>query len=123
MYKPRVLAERLGVPLDVLELALEETGYYKAVQIRGDLIKLKTKLKDHSRYCSQCIENYGNLLRHYKRRKRWIDLELEHVRDILRRPRERPRTKEQQHDDYNRDMNSVIDQAGKETRCGTTSEK
>lgn len=99
LYKPEILAERLGIPLDVVDLALEETGYYKAVKIREDLIKLKTRLKDDSRCFSDHIETLQALVRHYKRRKIWVDHQLEDVRDILRRPRE------------------------KETRCGTTKEK
>ena len=114
MYKPEILAERLGVPLDVVDLALEETGYYKAVQIRGDLIKLKTKLKDDSRSCMRQIEFHAKLVRIWKQRKMSTDCQLEDVRDILRRPREK--TKEQQHDDYNKYMNSVVDGAGKEVR-------
>jgi len=96
LYKPEVLAEKLDMPLDVVDIALEETGFYKAVRIRELIIKWKTELIDEQRKLHFKREELQKELSKVKQREKEVSEMLVRIRNILRIPRERERTS---HDD------------------------
>jgi len=89
LYKPEVLAEKLGLPLEVVDKALEETGFYKAVRIREEVIRLKTKLLKEQKELTKREQELVKELKQVRRELYYLQRELTHLRNILRLPREK----------------------------------
>ena len=89
LYKPEVLAEKLGLPLEVVDEALEETGFYKAVRIREEVIRLKTNLLKEQKGLTKREQELAKELKQVRRELYYLQRELTHLRNILRLPREK----------------------------------
>lgn len=89
LYKPEVLAEKLGLPLEVVDKALEETGFYKAVRIREEVIRLKTRLLKEQKELTKREQELAKELKQVRRELYYLQRELTHLRNILRLPREK----------------------------------
>jgi len=89
LYKPEVLAEKLGLPLEVVDKALEETGFYKAVRIREEVIRLKTNLLKEQKELTKREQELAKELKQVRRELYYLQRELTHLRNILRLPREK----------------------------------
>jgi len=89
LYKPEVLAEKLGLPLEVVDKALEETGFYKAVRIREEVIRLKTRLLKEQKELTKRERELAEELKRVRRELYYLQRELIHLRNILRLPREK----------------------------------
>ena len=89
LYKPEVLAEKLDRHLDVVDEALEETGFYKAVRIRESIIKWKTDLIQEQRDLYFEREKLQGELCKIKQREKEVTEMLVRIRNILRIPREK----------------------------------
>jgi len=88
LYKPEKLAEKLKIPKATLMPALEETGFSKAVRIREELIRWKTRLLDEQKSLHHEIEGLEKRLKQLKQRKAVVQETLIEIRNILRIPRE-----------------------------------
>lgn len=90
LYDPKPLADRLGLSVEEIDRALEETGFNKAVRIREEIIRWKERLRHEER---DLVSDLADL---HKRRSvitlrlSRVREQLESVRNILRLPRERP---------------------------------
>lgn len=89
LYKPEILAEKLKMPLDAVDTALEETGFLKAVKIRELIIKWKTRLLSEQKDLHFERDKLQKELGKIKQREKEVSEMLVEVRNILRIPRER----------------------------------
>ena len=89
LYKPEVLADKLKMPVDVIDTALEETGFHKAVRIRELIIKWKTDLIQEQRNLHFEREKLQGELCKVKQREKEVTEMLVRIRNILRIPREK----------------------------------
>lgn len=89
LYKPEILAEKLKIPLDVVDTALEETGFLKAVKIRELIIKWKTRLLSEQKDLHFERDKLQRELGKVSQREKEVSEMLVEIRNILRIPRER----------------------------------
>jgi hypothetical protein len=89
LYNPEDVAERLNIPLKDVDIALEETGFNKAVRIREQLIRWKTKLIAEQKILKHEEEDLKAKLKIIKSSQYETERTLRSVRDILRMPREK----------------------------------
>ncbi len=89
LYKPEKLAEKLGLPVDVVDTALKETGFNKAVRIREELIHWKTRLLDEQKQLSKERQELQAKLKAVSTREKEVSEMLVNIRNILRIPREK----------------------------------
>lgn len=88
LYDPGKLAEHLGIDIDVVHVALEKTGFNKAVRIREEVIRYKERLRKEQ---ADLSNRRGVLLQEKAKvdqREREVREALENIRNILRMPRE-----------------------------------
>jgi len=95
LYKPEKLAEKLNVPVEAVDIALEETGFNKAVRIREETIRWKTRLIDEQRNLHGQHKQLHEEIQKVNTRIREVDEMLVNIRNILRIPREKERETEQ----------------------------
>lgn len=88
LYKSDVLAEKLGIEITVLDKALEETGFNKAVRIREAVIKQKEILRKRERELMFKEQELQQELTKVKAEHLHVSEMLGCLRDILRIPRE-----------------------------------
>lgn len=88
LYDPRVLAAKLGVDLLLVEAALEETGYAKAVHIREELIRWKERLRAEERDLQKEIKELERVRAEKRNRLGRAQEQLANIRNLLRLPRE-----------------------------------
>ena len=88
LYKPDKLADRLGLSVDDVDKALEETGFNKAVRVRESLIKWKTGLLDEQKEIHKQRQALQKQIRIVAQREKEISEMLIQIRNILRLPRE-----------------------------------
>ena len=89
LYRPEDLAEKLGVGVSAADVALEETGFNKAVRIREELIKWKERLRMEERTLAEGQATLRAQLREIDGRLSICRTQLANVRNILRLPREK----------------------------------
>jgi hypothetical protein len=88
LYRIADLADKLGVDVVSADVALETTGFNKAVRIREELIRWKERLRAEER---DIADERDRLLTEAKKlglRLSVVREELGNVRNILRLPRE-----------------------------------
>lgn len=90
LYDPRVLADRLGLPVAVIDRALEETGYHKAVRIREELIRWKERLRAENADITAEFKVLAERKRALQQRNKEVQEQLRNVRNLLRISREAP---------------------------------
>ena len=90
LYNPGDVAEKLGLPLEAMDLALEETGFNKAVRIREMIIRWKTELLAEQKKPDAEYQTHRLTMLAIKHRRRQVDEMLTNIRNILRIPREKP---------------------------------
>lgn len=91
LYKPEKLAEKLNLSVKIVDKALEETGFNKAVRIREQLIKWKCGLLKEQRDLRKGESKLLKLLAAMRLTKHQNELQLMNIRSILRISREKPR--------------------------------
>jgi len=89
LYKPEVLAEKLMLPVEMVDKALEETGFNKAVRIRELLIRWKTELISEQKELAKTRYELQEKLRRIGQREKEVSEMLVNIRNILRIPREK----------------------------------
>ena len=87
LYRPKDVADKLNVPLEDVERVLEETGFNKAIRIREELLRLKTRLIKEQRLVSSEEQRLATEIRKVRARKNELSEQLGNIRDILRLPR------------------------------------
>lgn len=87
LYNPQDLADKLNLPLGKVEKALEETGFIKAVRIREELIKWKTRLLEEQKNIANERKELQEKLKKINQRESVIKDDLVNIRNILRIPR------------------------------------
>ena len=90
LYDPSKLAEKLEMPVEVVDQALEETGFNKAVRIREEVIRWKERLRREERELCDQITEVNKTRRSLANRQKQVREQLEGLRNILRLPREKP---------------------------------
>lgn len=90
LYDPAPLAERLGLSVDVVDRALEETGFNKAVRIREEVIRWKESLRREERDLLAALRDLNTKRRTAHERLDVVREQLISVRNLLRIPREKP---------------------------------
>lgn len=90
LYDPRKLAEKLGLPVETIDAALEETGFNKAVRIREEVIRWKENLRSEERALLASVQLLEGERRRMKSRLSAVQEQLASVRNLLRIPRENP---------------------------------
>jgi len=95
LYRPEDLAEKINQSVDLVDKALEETGFNKAVRIREELIRWKTRLIDECKDLTKQINDLTKELKWLKIEMKYKNIMLENIRDILRISREKPTTTEE----------------------------
>jgi len=88
LYRPQDLASELGVDGSAAVQALEKTGFSKAVRIREELIRWKTRLLVEQRQVTREIQELDHKRFHLSARGHEIANTLAGIRDVLRIPRE-----------------------------------
>ena len=91
LYKPEKLAEKLNLPVEIVDRSLEETGFNKAVRIREEIIRWKTRLLQEQKELHKQEQEILKQLKKVRLRKREVNEMLTNIRNILRMPREEPR--------------------------------
>jgi len=90
LYNPEDVAKRLDKPVATVDLALEETGFNKAVRIREDVIRWKTNLLTEQKQIARDQQELRHKQLALKTRANQVEEMLINVRNILRIPREKP---------------------------------
>lgn len=88
LYDPKALAEKLGMPVDVVDRALIETGFNKAIRQREELIRWKARLRKEEVALQGELMEINQRKRMIGQRLTAIREQLINVRNILRLPRE-----------------------------------
>lgn len=91
LYRPADLSRELGCDIGAVEIALERTGFKKAVRIREELIRLKSRLKNARRAAFEAAEAHRSLAKKEHVKMVNLDHQLEDIRDVLRLPRKEKR--------------------------------
>jgi hypothetical protein len=89
LYDPQELADNLGLEVDIVDRALEKTGFNKAVRIREDLIKRKTALLKEQKELFKLEQKARNKLKQIEYKQYIVANTLVEIRNILRIPREK----------------------------------
>lgn len=89
LYKPEKLAEKLNLPTETVDKALEETGFNKAVRIRELVIKWKTRLLSEQKELHKKREELQKEIKQVALREKEVNEMLVNIRNILRIPREK----------------------------------
>lgn len=92
LYDPKPLAEMLDRHPVIVDNLLERTGFNKAVRIREEVIKWKTRLIHENRQLEHILNGLNSERRTTNNRLKAVKEQLEGVRNILRIPRESPKT-------------------------------
>lgn len=90
LYDPAELAAKLGLPVEQVDRALEQTGFNKAVRIREELIRWKENLRSEERSLLASLDTLRGEQRRIKARLAPVQEQLASVRNLLRLPREMP---------------------------------
>lgn len=94
LYDPAPLAQRLGLPVEVVDLALEETGFNKAVRMREEVIRWKENLRREERGLLAELTDVNKRRHAIGLRLSAVREQLASVRNLLRIPREKPEATE-----------------------------
>ena len=89
LYRPEDVAEKLVVPLSTVDKVLEETGFSKAVRIREEIIRLKTRLISEARELHHRERRLTSARLKNRDRLKSVNRQLADLRQILRLPREK----------------------------------
>lgn len=89
LYDPSKLAEKLGLPIDVVDAALEQTGFNKAVRIREEVIRWKERLRREEANLRGRLDEIDAERRQVRSRFMVVSEQLENIRNILRLPRQK----------------------------------
>lgn len=84
LYDPKPPAERLDKAVEEVDLALEETGFNKAVRIREYLIKWKTNLLEEQKQLANEQRKLQEQLSRSRQRGKEVGEMLVNIRNILR---------------------------------------
>jgi len=88
LYSPKRLAEALGLPVDKVDKALEETGFNKAVRVREYTIKRKIVLQKAVKEIEALINVKRRETYKLRQQAKALRNEVTGLRNILRIPRE-----------------------------------
>jgi hypothetical protein len=90
LYDPRELAAKLGLPVETVDLALEQTGFNKAVRIREEVIRWKERLRHEERSLRERLEVLDEDRFRIKTRLSVVNEQLANTRNCLRISRQKP---------------------------------
>jgi hypothetical protein len=89
LYNPEDVAQKLTLPVPLVDKVLEETGFNKAVRIREEVIRWKTRLLAEQKELSRQEQELRAQLKKVTLRQKETDEMLINIRNILRMPREK----------------------------------
>jgi hypothetical protein len=89
LYNPEDVADELELPVHKVDIALEKTGFNKAVRIRESLIKRKTNLLIEQKELHKLEQRTRGELKKIQYKQYIIANTLVEIRNILRIPREK----------------------------------
>lgn len=90
LYDPKRLAERLGLPVATVDVALEQTGFNKAVRIREEVIRWKERLRHEEAELQARLEAVDAERLAIRQRLSAVHEQLANTRNILRIQRQKP---------------------------------
>ena len=89
LYNPEDVANRLNKSIDEVDNVLEQTGFNKAVRIREEIIRWKTKLIEEQKQLAKGELALRKQIQANKSRQYQVEEMLINIRNILRMPREK----------------------------------
>lgn len=87
VYRPDKLAAVLGLPTDKVDTALQETGYYKAMDIKKELIQHKIGIIDEIKLIHKDLRVLNLKKQQMRNRLKFLEQQLLYVKHILRKDR------------------------------------
>lgn len=91
LYDPKTLANKLGLPVEKVEKALEETGFNKSTRQRMELIRYKIRVQHEITELNKYLHRIHAEKRAVRKRMAFLQETCVNLHNILKMPREAPK--------------------------------